>query len=1334
MMAVPAGGGSGGRDDGSRRSRPAEDLSREPLLRHTKKVTLDGAERPSAAGRIALLSKLGRGGMGVVYHGVHLRLGTEVAVKLLPLSMHGQTEDLVRRFEREAQIAARLRSPHLVSVSDIDEDPETGCHFIVMEYVHGMSADRVARENPAGMTEADALDVCIAATKGLVVAHMEGVVHRDIKPSNILVPAGPDGTLRPALSKLADLGLARQEEAGRGMTLDASLLPMGTPGYMAPEQTLGASRAKKPADVFAMGATLFALLVGRAPFSGEDVHECLAATREGRRPSLRTLRPDVSEVTQILVDRCLHVDPEKRFSDAPALLEALEICRAALAGAAGNEVTTRVVALTLQPEQGKRVATGTPVLPESETIPGPRGAATLQPTHIAPPTQIASGTQAAPPTVPAAVPPTMVASAARGDTQPAAPAAGPPQGDGRPWRTIAAVAVALALIGAIVLLFIGKDPATLTITSRPAGADVKLAGHSVGRTPISRMEVAPGALAVEVSLAGHETERLDLSVVEGQQLAVQEVVLRPVQPPVAPKPVAPRSGEETPPVKRDIESPKPAPPKAPETTAATLAVSTKPAAALLLIDGAEAGTTPVAGIPVTEGTHDVELRLDGHETHRVRITITAGEQRDLGEIALRAMASLTMELGAPDVTVQLNGKVVILPLKRPLHVVPGKYFVEFLRTGYVTQSVDITVGPGEERRLSAAPWRLIPGRILLGALPKDAVASIGGAAVTDGQEFAPGDYVVKLERPGHRAQDVRVTVKSDADSEVRAQPWEAAVAALRYAWRQGLACRFDWRSKIVVAAADGFDDTTGGASTTRIGSLQVASVGSDGSAVLTLRFERVREETTNDNGVSVEDSADGAVANGDGALAGRSFDVTVAADGSVTRVAGGGFRWSATAEGAFTAADTERAIASIVRGMLPRYPADGRQAGTWKTRHEEIEAFFVSAADITWQKGSTEDGLLGLTFDRTAKLVNGTVSGLPQMRVTQDRSTGQFTADPATGVPLRLEVRRVASLVNPEDDEERIEARDTTVISFDWRGGSAGASGGAAADPAPRSDPPPVRETPKTAPSQTQPGAEELRGAYNGRVTRVQSSGSEFSAELPSDWTLAAREASRIAASPGANPDRDGLVSIGLTSYTAELKAMTSVQRLDVVLAGTREAFASMSPRLATPERFAVGGRSGVGQGFVCDVNGTQVAVWIGVVDVATYSVAVLAVVPGRLDSPVIAAGKRALASAEVTTVPAPPSASQALAGQSFGASEFFGASGSISTVYTFRADGSVSRRSMSSFSTGGGSDSTTHGTWRADGDVVRITIEGEVTTGRIEGDGSNVRGLRIGTKLYAPM
>ncbi|MBI3829056.1 MAG: SUMF1/EgtB/PvdO family nonheme iron enzyme [Planctomycetes bacterium] len=301
---------------------PMQDLTQDKLLQDTGHAEVDGRLVPRL-GKIPLLARLGTGGMSAVYYGIHPNLRVEVAVKVLPLSMAQKDPVLIERFFREAQTAAAVRSPHLVHVSDVDED--RGLFYIVMEYVTGISAAQLIKQAAAkggtGVSETDALEISIAATKGLAAAHAEGIVHRDVKPANIMLPSRRDGEgYEFAQAKLADLGLARSE-GGEGLT--TSFQVMGTPGYMAPEQVQDAKSAGKPADVWGMGATLYALLAGRAPFSGRTSMEVLMYTVEQAHPPLTKVRSDVRLEIEGVVDKCLAKDPAKRYPSADELLEAL---------------------------------------------------------------------------------------------------------------------------------------------------------------------------------------------------------------------------------------------------------------------------------------------------------------------------------------------------------------------------------------------------------------------------------------------------------------------------------------------------------------------------------------------------------------------------------------------------------------------------------------------------------------------------------------------------------------------------------------------------------------------------------------------------------------------------------------------------------------------------------------------------------------------------------------------------------------------------------------------------------------------------------------------------
>ncbi len=309
-----------------------QDLSADKLLSTANRISV-GEDHPPVPtlGEIPLLSKLGQGGMGAVYYGIHPRLEVEVAVKILPFNLAEQQPDMVKRFYREAKVAVRVKSPHLVGVMDVNE--EGGLYYIIMEFVRGKSAGdylkKCKQDGAVGLPESIALDICMAACKGVAVAHENGVIHRDLKPDNIMLPFGTsDEILRFDKAKVADLGLARNEEVDQSLT--GNQQAMGTPGYMAPEQGMDAKTAGKPADVFSLGATLYALLSGQAPFAGSSVMKILIDTAQAEHPPLGPLRPDVSTETLKVIDRCLEKEPGRRYPDAAALLEAFAVCRAAL--------------------------------------------------------------------------------------------------------------------------------------------------------------------------------------------------------------------------------------------------------------------------------------------------------------------------------------------------------------------------------------------------------------------------------------------------------------------------------------------------------------------------------------------------------------------------------------------------------------------------------------------------------------------------------------------------------------------------------------------------------------------------------------------------------------------------------------------------------------------------------------------------------------------------------------------------------------------------------------------------------------------------------------------
>ncbi|MGO8993700.1 MAG: serine/threonine-protein kinase, partial [Polyangiaceae bacterium] len=250
----------------------------------------------------------------------HLALGSQVAVKVLRPGVPETAHIRRKRFVREARVAARIQSDHVVRVFDIVA-PDEGLIYIVMELLNGETlADRIKREG--AMPPAEAVDYMLQAAKPLAQMHDAGIVHRDVKPSNIFLARDADGNER---LKLLDFGVAAfQQPLARGessITLTDAII--GTPRYMAPEQVRASKEVDARADVWALGVTLYELLAGSPPFAGQTVLAVLNQIEQQEPPLLSARQPRVTTELAAVVHRCLAKDPALRPADARALAEAL---------------------------------------------------------------------------------------------------------------------------------------------------------------------------------------------------------------------------------------------------------------------------------------------------------------------------------------------------------------------------------------------------------------------------------------------------------------------------------------------------------------------------------------------------------------------------------------------------------------------------------------------------------------------------------------------------------------------------------------------------------------------------------------------------------------------------------------------------------------------------------------------------------------------------------------------------------------------------------------------------------------------------------------------------
>jgi len=287
--------------------------------------------------------QLGKGGMGTVFEAIDTRDGGRVAVKLLHPWLVAEDTMFRDRFEREAHIAALLRSPYSVRLLDFGVAGET--YFLVMEYVEGVSVGKALEKGP--LEPLRAIRIAIDVARALEEAAARGVVHRDIKPDNIMLTA--DGRV-----KVTDFGIARQE-GGTGLTSAGRFV--GTAEFAAPEQAGG--EADHRTDIYALGATLYCMLTGHPPFQSANVWELLKLHQSARVP----MEPLTGLPDSICnpVRRCLEKDPRDRYQSASELAGALE--RAMAGYLHESETAGRPAAASIAAPPPASAAPATPPVP-----------------------------------------------------------------------------------------------------------------------------------------------------------------------------------------------------------------------------------------------------------------------------------------------------------------------------------------------------------------------------------------------------------------------------------------------------------------------------------------------------------------------------------------------------------------------------------------------------------------------------------------------------------------------------------------------------------------------------------------------------------------------------------------------------------------------------------------------------------------------------------------------------------------------------------------------------------------------------------------------------------
>jgi serine/threonine protein kinase len=284
------------------------------FLPKSRDFPTDLASHPQFQSKLRILGKIGQGGMGTVYLAEQSLLGhqRQVALKVINQAFLSDP-DILRRFLAEVAAVSQLSHPNIVTVYDADQTGEH--HFLVMEYVDGISLSGLLKQNgplPIGQACQYARQVAL----GLQHANEKGLVHRDIKPSNLMLT-------RNGQVKILDFGLARLQGRQPGTDTTRTGACMGTPDYQAPEQARDAGRVDIRADLYSLGATLYCLLAGQPPFVAESAWDVMLAHAQSEPEPVQRFRPEVPAALSAVVAKMLAKQPEQRYQTPEEVSQAL---------------------------------------------------------------------------------------------------------------------------------------------------------------------------------------------------------------------------------------------------------------------------------------------------------------------------------------------------------------------------------------------------------------------------------------------------------------------------------------------------------------------------------------------------------------------------------------------------------------------------------------------------------------------------------------------------------------------------------------------------------------------------------------------------------------------------------------------------------------------------------------------------------------------------------------------------------------------------------------------------------------------------------------------------
>jgi len=319
-------------------------------------------------GSYRIEKQLGKGGMGAVYMGIHPVIGSKVAIKFLH-PQYAHDDKIVDRFFNEARAVNVIGHDNILKILDLNISDDNR-HFFVMEYLAGKPLQALLKHNvalPLEITGQIIMQVCDA----LEAAHRKGIIHRDLKPDNVYLI-----TLKGKKNfvKVVDFGIARvTDDSGVSTGKTQTGMVMGTPAYMSPEQGSGATnKIDGRSDIYSLGVMMYQMATGRLPFPGSNFGEVLIGHLQQAPPPPRSLKPEIPEVFEAIILKCLEKTQEARYQSMKELKHAVEACMDTL-GISKELPAADETDPELQPVETRSPSSPGSRTPGRPTMPGPGG-------------------------------------------------------------------------------------------------------------------------------------------------------------------------------------------------------------------------------------------------------------------------------------------------------------------------------------------------------------------------------------------------------------------------------------------------------------------------------------------------------------------------------------------------------------------------------------------------------------------------------------------------------------------------------------------------------------------------------------------------------------------------------------------------------------------------------------------------------------------------------------------------------------------------------------------------------------------------------------------------